>query len=172
MLDLTDSHIHAPRLLSDGKLQNLETRWSPLPQFRAAAGGGERLFGHALTAIEIVGVGGAMSYLNARHAAPGKNAYEVLGLPADVVLGLAFTGTAVFTNYLGRYSEHGLNVGLGFLLAYACRMGSIWGDASRRESPPAGVRGYFQSSGERPFQPAPGMSAPAEQSVPQYPWAA
>ncbi|HTR02537.1 MAG TPA: hypothetical protein VMN82_05015 [Thermoanaerobaculia bacterium] len=169
MLDLTDSHVHAPRLLSDGYLQRAETRLPPIPTLGIPAGSGERLFGHALTAIEIVGVGGAMSYLNAKHAAPGKNAYEVLGLPADVVLGLAFSGTAVFTNYFGRYAEHGLNVGLGLLLAYACRMGSIWGDAARREAPPAGVRGYFQSSGERPFQPAP---APAEAAVPQYPWAA
>jgi hypothetical protein len=172
MLDLTDSHVHAPRLLSDGYLQRAETRFPPLAQLRGPSGSGERLFGHALTAIEIVGVGGAMSYLNARHAAPGKNAYEVLGLPADVVFGLAFSGTAIFTNYFGRYAEHGLNVGLGLLLAYACRMGSIWGDASRRESPPAGVRGYFQSSGERPFQPAGAPGAVAEQAVPQYPWAA
>jgi hypothetical protein len=171
MLDLTDSHIHAPRLLSDGYLQRAEARYSPISHAVASGTSGERVFGHALTAIEIVGVGGAMSYLNSRHAPPGKNAYEILGLPADVVLGLTFSGTAIFTNYFGRYADHGLNVGLGFLLAYACRMGSIWGDAARREAPP-GVRGYFQAPQvptEKPFQPVP---VPAEQAAPQYPWAA
>jgi hypothetical protein len=172
VLDLTDSHIHAPRLLSDGYLQRAEARYAPISH-AIASGSGERVFGHVLTAIEIVGVGGAMSYLNAKHAAPGKNAYEVLGLPADVLLGVVFSGTAVFTNYFGRYAEHGLNVGLGFLLAYACRMGSIWGESARESLPPGspGVRGYFQASGDRPFQNAP-MAPSAQEAVPQYPWAA
>jgi len=169
MLDLTDSHMYAPRMLSDGFIQRVDARNPPMFSGAKAAGGsGERLFGHALTAVEIVGVGGAMSYLNAKHAAPGKNAYEILGLPADVVLGLTFSGFSIFTNYFGRYAEHGLNVGLGFLLAYACRMGSIWGEAARGESSP-GVRGYFSAGPERPYQSAP---VEQEEAVPQYPWAA
>jgi hypothetical protein len=167
--DLTDTHIAKPAFTySDQGLARLQERFHPLPRI-GTAGGGERLFGNALTAIEIVGVGGAMSYLNARHAPPGKNAYEVAGLPADVVLGLLFSGVSVFTGYFGKYAEHGLNVGIGFLLAYACRMGSIWGQAARGEPGGPGVRGYFGAgadSSSQPYQPQ------AQHQPAQYPWAA
>jgi len=128
------------------------------------------MFGGILKAVEIIGVGGAMSYLNARHAAPGRNAYEFMGVPADLTLGLLFSGFAL-TGYFGQQGDHALNVGIGFLSAYGCRMGTIWGGAARPAAPahavgvlpgPATAYGPGQ-------QPAPQVQGAQPQ---YYPWAA
>src|SRR5271157_4236302 len=113
MLDLTDSHIHAPRLLSDARVSSMAERFRPLWGAASSGSSGERVFGHVLTAVEIVGVGGAMSYLNSRRAAPGRSAIEIAGVPADLALGMLFSGVSVFTGYFGKYADHGLNVGIG-----------------------------------------------------------
>lgn len=116
-------------ILSDAHVQHLREKFRP---YSFTSGGGEKTFGEVLKAVEVVGVGGAMSYLNARHAAAGRNAYEVAGVPADLALGLLFSGLAI-TGYFGEHASHGQNVGLGFLAAYACRMGSVWGGTARAQ---------------------------------------
>jgi len=159
-------HAHTPGIFSDSHRDALFERFGS----RASLGpaGGERMFGGVLKAIEIVGAGGAMSYLNARHAQAGRNAYEVMGVPADLALGLLFSGFAL-TGYFGQQGDHALNFGIGFLGSYACRMGSIWGASARAAA-------TTQVSGPAPAQipaPAPTPYAPATQSrAADYPWAA
>src|SRR5271156_2230110 len=110
-------------ILSDNTLRDWAEKYPALS--RAASGaGGEKTFGAVLQTVEVVGVAGAMSYMNARHAATGRNAYEVAGVPADLALGLLFSGLATFTSYFGKQAEHVHNVGNGFFCAYACRMGT------------------------------------------------
>jgi hypothetical protein len=155
-------------LLSDANINTLSEKWPRLAHLSGPKG--EKTFGEVMKAIEIVGVGGAMSYMNAKHASPGRNAYEIMGVPADLALGLIFSGFAV-TGYFGEHADHAQNVGIGFLAAYACRMGSVWGASSRTAKVEAAlgtVRGAFAAP--HPFQPA---EAVVPQGVPQqYPWAA
>lgn len=154
---------HLPGIFSDAHRQSLSERFAP--QMSLGPAGGERMFGGILKGLEIVGVAGAMSYFNARHAAAGRNAYEVMGVPADLALGLLFSGFAL-TGYFGQQGDHALNFGIGFLGAYACRMGSIWGAAARPSVGP---------SHATPTLPAPSPYAappPAAEKQPYYPWAA
>lgn len=157
-------------ILSDTHLSSLAERFPRMShQFGGAAG--EKTFGAVLQTVEFVGVAGAMSYLNVRHAAPGRLAYEVAGVPADLAFGLLFSGLAM-TGYFGEHAKHGYTVGNGFLAAYACRMGSVWGHAARAAKDAqtslgnAPVRGAFGN----PY--ATGQEGVAGQRARGYPWAA
>jgi hypothetical protein len=171
MIDLSDSHMRSlaapspPRLFSDAGISRMDGLFPARAAAAVTAGAGERIMDGAITAVEIIGVGVAVSYFNAKNAQAGKVAYELAGLPVDVVVGILVAGSAVFTNFWGRMSGHALNVGIGFLLAYGCRMGALWGQAARAEMPQAaGVRGYFGPA----QQGAPG---PQDLEEAQYPWA-
>jgi hypothetical protein len=132
-------------------------------------GGGEKYMGAVLTAVEVVGVAGAMSYLNNKHGTKGRNAVEVMGVPADLALGLLFSGLGV-TGYFGEHGKHSLAIGCGFLGAYACRMGVLWGAGARADLPlpPAesGVRGAFPRSVPQSYA---GAGAPTTNQ--DFPWA-
>lgn len=150
-------------IFSDHTLQDFLNRNPRVSHLVSPSGTGENVFGAILQAVEFVGVAGTMSYFNARHAAPGRQAYEVAGVPADLALGLLFSGLSV-SGYFGKHASHGHNVGGGFLAAYACRMGSMWGGATRAQLAGAPVRGAFAPAVAQPnFQAA---------GVPAYPWAA
>jgi hypothetical protein len=154
-------------ILSDHQLHSFAEKWPRMSHIVEGAGG-EKTFGAILQAIEVVGVAGTMSYLNSRHAAAGRHAYEVAGVPADLALGLLFSGLATFTGYFGKQGEHVNNVGSGFLCAYACRMGTMWGSVARDAKDhalPGAVRGAFSAGS--PYAP------PQQQTqVASYPWAA
>jgi hypothetical protein len=151
-------------LLSDAHIHSLGERF---PRLAHLEGAGEKTFGAILAGIEVVGVAGTMSYLNARHAAAGRNAYEVAGVPADLALGLLFSGLAI-TGYFGEHAKHGHNVGFGFLAAYAARMGTVWGRSAQSAHQALGersVRGAFQAA------PMP-MQQQQQAATAGYPWAA
>lgn len=155
-------------LLSDAHIHSLGERF---PRLAHLEGAGEKTFGAILAGIEVVGVAGTMSYLNARHAAVGRNAYEVAGVPADLALGLLFSGLAI-TGYFGEHAKHGHNVGFGFLAAYAARMGTVWGTSSRSAHQALegrGVRGAFPPARQEVMP----MQAQAQAATAgAYPWAA
>lgn len=151
-------------IFSDHTLQDFLNRNPRVSHLASAGGTGENVFGAVLQAVEFVGVAGTMSYLNARHAAPGRQAYEVAGVPADLALGLLFSGLSV-SGYFGKHASHGHNVGGGFLAAYACRMGSMWGAAAKAQLHGASVRGAFAAPSAQSPQPIAADAA-------QYPWAA
>lgn len=159
-------------IFSDRTLQEYMERNPRIAQFVSGSGTGENIFGAILQAVEVVGVAGTMSYMNARHAAAGRQAYEVAGVPADLALGLMFAGLAA-SGYFGKHSTHGHNVGNGFLTAYACRMGTMWGAAAKAQlAGPGAVRGSFGQgngvAGSSPMaQPQPVEAAAGQ----QYPWA-
>lgn len=166
MLSEYRPHSHTPGIFSDAHRDSLFERFGT----RATLGpaGGERMFGGLLKAIEIVGAGGAMSYLNSRHAAAGRNAYEVMGVPADLALGLLFSGFAL-TGYFGQQGDHALNFGIGFLGSYACRMGSIWGASARSMSEARVGASALPAPAPRPYVAAGAARQPADNV---YPWAA
>jgi hypothetical protein len=154
-------------ILSDKTISDWQTQFPRLAHVTSSKGG-EKAFGNILQAIEVVGVAGTMSYLNSRHAAAGRHAYEVAGVPADLALGLLFSGLATFTGYFGEQASHVSNVGSGFLCAYAARMGTMWGAVARdaKNQVAAGaVRGAFQAG-------SPYAAPQQAHAAAGYPWAA
>jgi hypothetical protein len=164
--DRVDETLHMSEMPQTGSLFS-PSHWAWLDQRFpriSHATGGEKMFGDMLQAFEVVGVAGTMSYLNAKHAAAGRNAYEIAGIPVDIVLGLLFSGLSV-AGYFGEHGKHSFNVGSGFLAAYACRQASIWGGAARQQS-----GAHKELPPPAPFQAAGSI---AESSSPRkYDWAA
>jgi hypothetical protein len=151
-------------IFSPGYLARLDQMYPKLGEHVREATG-EKAFGAVLQAIEVVGVAGVVSFLNARHAGPGRKAYEVAGVPADLALGLLFTGFSV-AGYFGQHDQHGQNVGYGLLSAYTCRMGTEWGEAAK---------GRAIASSPQPHVARGEMgqgSAPVSRQQQEYPWAA
>lgn len=155
-------------IFSDHTLQDFLNRNPRVAHVASASGTGENVFGAVLQTVEFVGVAGTMSYLNMRHAAPGRQAYEVAGVPADLALGLLFSGLSL-SGYFGKHASHGVNVGSGFLAAYACRMGATWGAAAKAQFHGAPVRGAFAAP---PLGTPNYQTTEPTQPVAQYPWAA
>jgi hypothetical protein len=155
------------RLISDDNLRDFSSQYPRLAHMASSAAG-EKTFGAILQGITVIGVAGTMSYMNARHAAAGRQAYEVAGVPADLALGVLFSGLAL-TGYFGDHAKHAHNVGNGFLCAYACRMGTMWGGAAKTQLNGVAPRAAF---------PAPPAGSPyhATETAPvaagAYPWAA
>ena len=79
----------------------------------------------------------------------------MLGVPVDLGVGFALTGVAMFGG-LGRYGEHGVNIGSGALAAYAYRSGYQLGqDAANDDAKPAGGRkAYAKGASPRIASPA------------------
>ena len=148
-------------ILSDRLVHDFAERYPRMAHLTSSAAG-EKTFGAVLQAITVIGVAGTMSYMNARHAGPGRQAYEVAGVPADLALGVLFSGLAV-TGYFGDHAKHAHNVGNGFLTAYACRMGTMWGSAAKSQLSAQAPRAAF---------PPPSAATRAPESVGAYPWAA
>jgi hypothetical protein len=65
---------------------------------------------------------------------------KMLGVPVDLGVGFALTGVAMFGG-LGKYGEHGVNIGSGALAAYAYRSGYQLGqDAAGDDAKPGATR--------------------------------
>jgi hypothetical protein len=156
-------------ILSDNTIRDWHERFPRMSHIVEGAGG-EKTFGAVLQAIEVVGVAGTMSYMNSRHAAAGRRAYEVAGVPADLALGLLFSGLATFTGYFGSQASHVNNIGSGFLCAYACRMGTMWGSAARDAKDQALAGGVVRGAFAPPASPY--AAQPQQQTAGSYPWAA
>ena len=86
------------------------------------------------TGIQIAEVGGTafgFGYANARWGQNGE--VKVMGVPADLGVAVALHGVA-FMGGLGKYSEHGHNVGSGALASYAYRMGTQLGTTAAQHA--------------------------------------
>ena len=112
----------------------------------------EEAIGQGIQVAEVSGTAFAFGYANARWGGD-KGQVEVFGLPADLGTAVALHGVA-FMGGLGRYSEHGHNVGTGALASYAYRMGTHFGAEAARHAPtrPAATPVAFAARGV----PAPG----------------
>jgi hypothetical protein len=156
-------------ILSDRLVHDFAERY-PRMAHMASSAAGEKTFGAILQGITVIGVAGTMSYLNARHAAAGRQAYEVAGVPADLALGVLFSGLAL-TGYFGDHAKHAHNVGNGFLCAYACRMGTMWGSAAKSQlgaGAPRAAAAFAAPAGS----PYASNAASAPVATGSYPWAA
>jgi hypothetical protein len=103
------------------------------------------------TGIQIAEVGGTafgFGYANSRWGKNGE--VQVMGIPADLGVAVALHGVA-FMGGLGKYSEHGHNVGTGALAAYSYRMGSQLGAAAAQHSYAGAQPASFAQPGAAPF---------------------
>ena len=84
----------------------------------------EEAVGNGIQVTEVGGTAFAFGYANGRWGDDGE--IKFLGVPVDLGVGFALTGIAMFGG-LGKYGEHGVNVGSGALAAYAYRVGAQLG---------------------------------------------
>jgi hypothetical protein len=88
----------------------------------------EEAVGNGIQVTEVGGTAFAFGYANGRWGEDGE--IKFLGVPVDLGVGFALTGVAMFGG-LGKYGEHGVNIGSGALASYAYRAGHQLGaDAS------------------------------------------
>jgi hypothetical protein len=94
----------------------------------------EEAVGNGIQVTEVGGTAFAFGYANGRWGEDGE--IKVLGIPVDLGVGFALTGIAMFGG-LGKYGEHGVNVGSGALAAYAYRSGyQLGAHASEEDAQP------------------------------------
>jgi hypothetical protein len=84
----------------------------------------EASVGQAIQTTEVGGTAFAFGYANARWGENGE--LKVLGLPVDLGVGFALTGLSLMGG-LGKYAEHGNNIGSGAIAAFAYRSGMQMG---------------------------------------------
>jgi hypothetical protein len=98
----------------------------------------EEAIGNGIQVTEVGGAAFAFGYANGRWGENGE--IKALGVPVDLGVGFALTGIAMFGG-LGKYAEHGVNVGSGALAAYGYRSGFQLGqDAASNTAPNASAR--------------------------------
>lgn len=106
----------------------------------------EEAIGNGIQVTEVGGTAFAFGYANGRWGEDGE--LKVVGVPVDLGVGFALTGIAMFGG-LGKYGEHGVNIGSGALAAYAYRAGHQLGaDAASEDDKPAAkkTRGATQQA--------------------------
>ena len=119
----------------------------------------EKGIGQAIAVAEVNGALAGWGYANERWGeAPkddptGLRELKVMGIPADLTAGIGMLGLAFFGG-LGRYDEHGLNVGNASTGAFSYRMGA---EAGRRGA---------QKATQTTTQGAPQMTTGAAQRGP------
>lgn len=104
----------------------------------------EEVIGEAIAATEVGTTALAFGYANARYGDGGE--LKIAGMPLDLLAGVSLHGIS-FMGGLGKYAEHGHNIGSGAMAAYAYRAGSQLGrDAREGKGAAPGTRtaGYFQ----------------------------
>lgn len=97
----------------------------------------EEAIGNGIQVSEVGGAAFAFGYANGRWGEDGE--LKVLGVPADLGVGFALTGIAMFGG-LGKYAEHGVNLGSGALASYAYRSGLELGQAAAQAESPTQPR--------------------------------
>jgi hypothetical protein len=91
----------------------------------------EKQIERGFTIVETTGALFAWGYANERWGkttdpTSGLNEITVVGVPADLGVGLGLLGLSFFGG-LGKYAEHGINLGNGSTGAFAYRMGADLG---------------------------------------------
>ena len=114
-------------------LERMQTRMAKVRQHA------ETSMGQAIQSAEVTGTAFAFSYANQRWGGEAGE-IKVLGLPIDLGIGFALTGLALMGG-LGKYTEHGVNIGSGALASYAVRSGAQLGLQAASDGPaPASFR--------------------------------
>jgi hypothetical protein len=100
----------------------------------------EKTVERALQVVETGGASTGWGYANARWGtvpaddASAPSAIEVMGVPADLGVGLVLIGGSFF-GALGRYEEHGYNLGTGSVCAFGYRLGTELGHKAASHAP-------------------------------------
>lgn len=114
----------------------------------------EEAIGQGIQIAEVSGTAFGFGYANARWGGE-KGQVEILGLPADLGVAVALHGVA-FMGGLGRYAEHGHNVGTGALASYSYRMGTHFGAEAGKLAPKkASPTNYVPAAAPGAFNGAP-----------------
>jgi hypothetical protein len=90
----------------------------------------EEAVSDTLMIAETGGTAFSLAYANERWGEHGE--LRVLGMPIDLGIATALSGLALMGG-LGKYKEHGRNVGAGALATYACRVGSEKGRSAAQD---------------------------------------
>ncbi len=90
----------------------------------------EEAIGTGIQIAEVSGTAFGFGYAHARWGGQ-RGQVEVFGLPADLGIAVALHGVA-FMGGLGKYAEHGHNVGTGALASYTYRLGARVGAEAAR----------------------------------------
>jgi hypothetical protein len=100
----------------------------------------ERRIGQTMAVVETVGATAGWAYANGRwgkvEGAHKLPEIELFGIPADLGVGIGLIGLSMFGG-LGKYDEHGINVGVGSTGAFAYRMFHELGSKAAAEHPKA-----------------------------------
>jgi hypothetical protein len=100
----------------------------------------ERTISRALQAVETAGACGGWGYANGRWGTKSESdanalpEIQVVGIPADLAVGVGLLGVSFFGG-LGKYDEHGFNVGSGSAAAFSYRMGHELGSKAAHSTP-------------------------------------
>jgi hypothetical protein len=78
----------------------------------------EEAIGNGILVTEVGGTSFAFGYANGRWGEDGE--MKMLGVPVELGVGFALTGVAMFGG-LGKYGEHGVNIGSGALASFVQR---------------------------------------------------
>jgi hypothetical protein len=108
----------------------------------------EQTIERAFAVVETNGALFAWGYANERWgktADPtiGLNEITVIGVPADLGVGIGLLGLSFFGG-LGKYAEHGINLGNGSTGAFSYRMGADLGRKGAQESQQSTTSGAEQ----------------------------
>lgn len=112
----------------------------------------EQAIEDVVTVVEVGGSALACSYVH--HAWGENDELKIVGVPIDIGAGLTLAGLALFGG-LGKYREHGVNLGAGAIASYAYRVGAELGkqaaakEAANKNSTSTGA-GYIR----QPVAPA------------------
>ncbi|MFI4971184.1 MAG: hypothetical protein ACHP7H_00775 [Hyphomicrobiales bacterium] len=94
----------------------------------------EKSIEQTLAIVEVNAATFAWGYVNERFGDKtdelGLHEYKLAGVPVDLGVGLALLGISLFGG-LGKYDEHGLNLGNGSTSAFSYRLGGELGRRSR-----------------------------------------
>jgi hypothetical protein len=111
----------------------------------------EDAIGNGIQVTEVGGTSFAFGYANGRWGEDGE--MKMLGVPVDLGVGFALTGVAMFGG-LGKYGEHGVNIGSGALAAYAYRSGYQLGQDAAADDAKPGRRANAKPGPARMTTPA------------------
>jgi hypothetical protein len=90
----------------------------------------EETVSDTLMIAETSGTAFGLAYANERWGEHGE--LRVLGMPVDLGIATALSGLALFGG-LGKYKEHGRNIGAGALATYAARVGGEKGKSAAQD---------------------------------------
>jgi hypothetical protein len=120
----------------------------------------EKSMGQAILVVEVNGALAGWGYANERWGDPpaddpnGLREHSIMNVPTDLAVGIGMLGVSMFGG-LGKYEEHGINIGTGSTGAFSYRLGAVAGrkaavaDAQGKPAKTAGQPAQVGQGGAR-----------------------